>query len=159
MRLASSNRAASVLALSLAALLAMGCSDGLAPLEVAGTYVLLSINGDPLPAPAGYQGPADGSVTVIADTLRLAADGSGSLVRVEETSSDAQSRYRYEEPLHYGTTEGGIAITLDCPANALMQCIAGPHMTARRADTGLIATWLLDSPHAELVYASVQRLD
>lgn len=160
MRVASSKRAASVLALTLAALFAMGCdSDPIAPSDVAGRYVLLSIDGDALPAAAGYQGPADGPITVIADTLRLAADGSGSLVRVEETSPDEQSRYRLETELHYETTEGGIAITFDCPPEALMLCIAGPHMTARLGATGLTATRLVGSQQEELVYASVQRLD
>ncbi|HEY9427598.1 MAG TPA: hypothetical protein VIR34_10630 [Gemmatimonadaceae bacterium] len=160
MRVASSNRAASVLVLSLVALLAMACSDEpLAPSAVAGTYVLLSIDGNPLPAPAGYQGPADGSITVIADTLRLAADGSGSLVRVEQTSPDEQSRYRTETALHYQTTEGGIAITFDCPPEALMLCIAGPHMAARLSSGGLDATRFLGTEHEELVYAPVQRLD
>jgi hypothetical protein len=160
MRVASSNRAASVFVLSLAVLLAVGCdSDPLAPSDVAGTYVLLSIGGNPLPAPAGYQGPADGPITVIADTLRLAADGSGSLVRVEETNPDEQSRYRLETVLHYETTEGGIAITFDCPPEALMLCIAGPHMTARLGTSGLTATRLLGAQQEALVYASVQRLD
>lgn len=160
MRVASSNRAASVFVLSLAVLLAVGCdSDPLAPSDVAGTYVLLSIGGNPLPAPAGYQGPADGPITVIADTLRLAADGSGSLVRVEETNPDEQSRYRLETALHYETTEGGIAITFDCPPEALMLCIAGPHMTARLGTSGLTATRLLGARQEALVYASVQRLD
>lgn len=160
MRVASSKRAATVLVLSLAALLAVGCdSDPIAPSDVAGTYVLLSIDGDALPAPAGYQGPADESITVIADTLRLAANGSGSLVRVEEPSSDEQTRYRFETALHYQATEGGIAITFDCPGNALMVCIAGPHMTARLGATGLTATRLIAAQHEELVYASAQRLD
>jgi hypothetical protein len=97
------------------------------------------------------------------DTLRLAADGSGSLVRVEEIvhdpSSGEGSRTRFETTLHYETTEGGIAITFDCPPEALMLCIAGPHITARLGATGLIATQLLGSRKQQLVYASVQRLD
>lgn len=164
MRIAPSNRAASVLVLSLAALLAVGCdSDPIAPFDVADTYVLLSIDGDALPAYAGYSGPADEAVLVVADTLRLAANGSGSLVRVEEIvhdpSSGDGSRTRYETELHYETTEGGIAITFDCPDNALMLCIAGPHMTARLGATGLTATRFVGSRDEELVYASVQRLD
>jgi hypothetical protein len=160
MRVASSDRAVSVLVLSLAALLTIGCdSDPVAPSEVAGTYVLLSIGGNPLPAHAGYQGPSDGSITVIADTLRLAADGSGSLVRVEQPSSDEQARYRLETNLHYVTTEGGVAITFDCPENALMLCVAGPHMTARFTSGGLSAIRLLGTVHEQLSYAPVQRLD
>lgn len=164
MRVACSNRAASALVLSLAALLAMGCdSDPIAPSDVAGTYVLLSIDGDPLPADAGYSGPADEPVLVVADTLRLTADGRGSLVRVEEIIHDPGSgegsRTHSETTLHFATTEGGIAITFDCPPNALMLCIAGPHMTARLGATGLTATRLVGSQQEELVYASVQRLD
>jgi hypothetical protein len=75
MRGASSKRTATALVLSLAALLGVGCGDEpLAPSQVTGTYVLRSINGNALPAPAGYQGPADELVVVIADTIRLAAN-------------------------------------------------------------------------------------
>lgn len=164
MRVASSNRVVRTLILALAAALVVGCGDEpLAPSQVAGTYVLLSIDGDPLPASAGYPGPADGPVTVIADTLRLAADGSGSLVRileigVTEPDEDA-SPTRTESPLHFETTASGIAITFDCPPDALAICVAGPHLTARRTATGLVATQLLGSSSVELVYSSVQRLD
>jgi hypothetical protein len=61
--------------------------------------------------------------------------------------------------LHYHTTEGGIAITFDCPATALMICVGGPHMTARLGATGLIATRLLGTRDEELVYAQVQGPD
>ncbi|HET7549747.1 MAG TPA: hypothetical protein VFK04_00560 [Gemmatimonadaceae bacterium] len=164
MRFARWQRSARTFLLSLAALLAIGCdSDPIAPSVVAGTYVLLSVDGDALPADAGYSGPADEPVLVLADTLRLAADGSGSLVRVEEIVHDPSSgegtRYRSESTLHYTTTEGGIAITFDCPPSALMMCVAGPHMTARLGAAELIATRLLGSQQEELVYAPVQRLD
>lgn len=163
MRVASSKRAASVLVLSLAALLAVGCdSDPIAPSDVAGTYVLLSINGKPLPAPPDDRIWVDTRPEVVADTLRLAADGSGSSVRVQEMIEpigDDTTVFRVESPLHYRTTEGGIAITFDCPPNALMSCVAGPHITARLSATGLVATQNLGSESAELVYASVQRLD
>ncbi len=160
MRVASPFRVATVFALSLAALLATACSDDLlAPSEVAGTYVLLSINGNALPAPAGYEGPADGSVIVIADTLRLAADGSGSLVRVEQPGPDPSSVVRHESPLHFETTEGGLAVTFDCPPDALMLCIAGPHLTARLGPSGLTAVRPLGSRQEDLVYSRVERLD
>lgn len=160
MRVAWSNRITRALIVSIAAVFALGCdSEPIAPSNVAGTYVLLSINGNALPAPAGYQGPADGSVVVVADTLRLAADGSGSLVRVEKAGSGDGTATRLETPLSFKTAEGGIAIAFDCPSNALMLCIAGPHMTARLSASGLDATRLLGNEHEELVYASVQRPD
>lgn len=164
MRIALSNRVTCVLLASATALLAAGCgSDPLAPSAVAGTYVLLSIDGNPLPADAGYSGPADEAIEVVADTLRLAADGSGSIVTVQETldypAAGDTSRARFESALHFTTSEGGIAITYDCPANALMLCIAGPHMTARLSAAGLSATRLTGSRPQELVYAPVQRLD
>jgi hypothetical protein len=160
MRVAWSRRGAGVLALSFTALFAIGCgNDPIAPSEVAGTYVLLSIDGNALPAAAGYQGPADGAVIVIADTLRLAADGSGSLVRVEQPFPDPSSVERFESTLHYHTTQGGLEITFDCPPDALMLCVAGPHITARLGATGLIATRLLGTQQEALVYAPVQRLD
>jgi hypothetical protein len=161
MRLEPLNRAAGVVLLSLVALLAAACgSDTLAPSTVSGTYVLLSINGNALPAAAGYQGPADGSVTVFADTLRLAADGSGSLVRVEQSFPDESPLERRESPLHFETTEDGLTITFDCPPNALMLCVGGPHIFARFAATGLTATRPLGSENSEeLVYSRVERLD
>lgn len=161
MRLEPFNRASGVVLLSLVALLAAACgSDPLAPSRVAGTYVLLSINGNSLPAAAGYQGPADGSVTVFADTLYLAADGSGSLVRVQQSLPEPYPRDRLESALHFETTEDGLTITFDCPPNALALCIGGPHMTARLAASGLTATRVLGSENPEeLVYSLVQRLD
>ena len=164
MRIALSNRVTSVLLASATALLAAGCgSDPLAPSEVAGTYVLLSIDGNPLPADAGYSGPADEAIEVVADTLRLAADGTGSIVTIQETidypASGDTSRTRLESTLHFTTSESGIAITFDCPPNALMLCVAGPHMTARLSTTGLSATRLTGSQPRELAYAPVQRLD
>lgn len=160
MRIVSLDRVARALVLSIATLLVAACGDEpLAPSEVAGTYVLLSINGDALPAAAGYQGPADGPVTVIADTLLLAADGSGSLVRVQQPYPDPGSVERLESTLHYRTSESGLAISFDCPPNALMSCVAGPHISARLGATGLIATRLLGGQQEEFVYAEVQRLD
>ena len=160
MRVALSNRIASALLASFVALLAAGCdSEPLAPSAVAGTYVLQSINGSPLPAAAGYQGPADEAIVVIADTLSLAADGTGSIVRVEETSAGESSRVRRESALHFETGDDGIAITFDCPSNALMLCVAGPHVAARLSSTGLSAVRLLESPREELAYSRVERLD
>ena len=145
---------------SLAALLGVGCGDEpLAPSQVTGTYVLRSINGNALPAPAGYQGPADELVVVIADTLRLAANRSGSLVRVEKAGSGAGTETRLETALSYETTEGGIAITFDCPSNALMLCIAGPHMTARLGASGLIAIRPLGARQEDLVYVRIEGPD
>jgi hypothetical protein len=161
MRLDPSNRATGVVLLSLVALLATACgSDPIAPSRVAGTYVLLSIDGNSLPANAGYQGPADGPVTVFADTLRLAADGTGSLVRVQQSFPEPSPRDRLESTLQFETTEDGLAITFDCPPNALMLCVGGPQMTARLAATGLTATRTFGSQNQEeLVYSLVQRLD
>ena len=164
MRTALSNRITGALLVSLATLLALGCGDEpLAPSAVAGTYVLLSINGDPLPASTAYGSPADGSVEVIADTLRLAADGTGSIVTVNKMGDYPNpgdtSEVSIASELRFETSEGGIAVSYYCPPNALMLCLAGPHMTARLSPSGLILTRPINGPQEELVYARVERLD
>ena len=164
MHFALSKRITGALLVPLAVLLALGCGDEpLAPTAVAGTYVLLSIDGDPLPASTAYGAPAGGSVEVIADTLSLAADGTGSIVTVKKVPDypgpGDTSEISILSELRYETSGGGIAITYYCPPNALMLCIAGPHLTARLTPSGLIATQLNDSPQAELVYARVERLE
>jgi hypothetical protein len=164
MRVAASNGRITTLVLSFAALLVMACSDSpLAPSAVAGTYVLLSIDGRALPTSSGSTGPADEPLEVVADTLRLNLDGTGSRVRVQRIMSGASmgewTPLRGESALHYATTGSGIAVTFDCPPNALMLCAAGPHMAARFSAPELIATPLSGEPRQELVYARVERLD
>jgi hypothetical protein len=61
-----------------------------------------------------------------------------------------------ESEFYFTTTEHEIEITYDCPPNALMVCIAGPHLIARPSGSGLVVTNLLGQPPVQLVYSSVR---
>ena len=161
MRTPSSDGITGSLAVLAAAVLIMGCSDPLRSAEVAGTYVLRTIDGDSLPATQGSSGPlTDYTIVVVADTLRLAPDGSGTLITIEdvvhEGSGGEVERVRLDATLHFSTTDDRVEITFLCPPNALMNCAPGPHMTARPASGGLSVT----RPHGksldQLVYAHVE---
>jgi hypothetical protein len=66
----------------LMALVASGCSEPLAPTDVAGQYALQRVNGVPLPV--YYPGPADEPYRLLSARVVLAADGSAETVdRVE----------------------------------------------------------------------------
>jgi len=162
MSAASSSRTIGTLLAAAVAFFAIGCGDdALAPFQVAGTYVLQSVNGVALPAPAGYPGPADGPITVIADTLRLTADGHGSIVRVEDypATDGTAERVVHENEFSFQTIGHILVITYDCPPNALALCVPGPHMTAEPSGSGLVVTRLLGEIRPRLVYAQVQSLD
>lgn len=60
--------ARSHLALVTVALALAGCTDRLGPSDVAGTYILQSVNGAPVPLP-GVQAPTSGSITLTATGL------------------------------------------------------------------------------------------
>jgi hypothetical protein len=64
-------------------LLALGCTDPLAPSSAAGTYVLVRYDGAAMPATVPLSGPPS-FFTVIADTLVLDREGRGSKVTVFE---------------------------------------------------------------------------
>ncbi len=162
MSAASSSRTAGILLAAAVALFASGCGDDpLAPSLVAGTYVLLSVNGVALPAPNAHPTPPGDRATVIADTMRLTADGHGSTVTVEDyiTADGDSSRRVGTSEFTFTTTREGIEITFDCPPDMLALCAPGPHMVARYGGDRLVATHPHAAFEAELVYSEVQRLD
>ncbi len=99
-----------------------------------GEYDLVSIAGDPLPAPFVVQG-AQVVVTVVSSRIRLWNDHRG-----EEVARQlGQGRTSpYETTTEFGfTIEGNtIRITYDCPD--LASCIAGPHLEGRIDDQGMV---------------------
>ena len=135
-----------------------GCRESLSPTDVVGTYVLEQVGDDPLPAVVFRDG--SGTVRIIADTLRLRADGNGSFVsvRVIELWSSSQlpvAATRLESELTYRIIDSRVEMTFICPPNA--QCAAGPHLVGQRVPRGMIVeqTLLADS---RLTYRRVGRI-
>ena len=131
-----------LLAVLVASLLALGCSDSLAPEDVAGLYVLERIGSDPLPAVLSENDY--GVVRVTSGAIRLRSDGSGTVSGVQESIPwhDVQSASGpiwSENPIRFRTVGDRIEIEFLCPAYA--SCIPAPHMVARRTTDGLRASW------------------
>lgn len=138
---------ASVLAV-LAAFSAGACDGSpTSPGEVPGTYVLHSVNGDPLPAVAT---PIPGATVYLeADSLRLSPDGTGSEVVVHRTVYGTPGQpdeiERTELRLQHELRDGRVEITYLCPPDALALCMPGPHALARATDG-----WLIVSSRADV---------
>lgn len=122
------------LAFALVALLA-ACDDPLSPRDVAGTYVLRSVRGQPVPAVLG-----DGEGwqrRLLADTLRLNADGTGSeALLLEYTGQYASESGRSDWPLLFDVNDGRLEGAYLCPANLLCLDVAAP-LRGRFTRTGL----------------------
>ncbi len=99
-----------------------------------GDYDLVSIAGDPLPAPFVVQG-AQVLVTVVSSRIRLRNDHRGEEVVRQLVSGQSSPN---ENTIEFGfTIEGNtIRITYDCPD--LASCIAGPHLEGRIDDQGMV---------------------
>ena len=159
MRIPSSGRISRCLIVGAVALV-MGCSDSLSPLEVAGTYVLRTIDGNPLPATLAISGThTDYSIMVVADTLVLTPDRSGMLITIQDIVHDESGgeveRVRADSHLSFRTTGDQLEITFLCPPNALMNCAPGPHMTARLASGRLSVSRPYGKLMSLLTYAPV----
>ena len=77
------SRAMKAIALPLAALFALGCTDPLSTADVAGRYELQRVRSDPLPV--AWSGPADAPQRLLAGHLVLSPDRSAEWVmRIEE---------------------------------------------------------------------------
>lgn len=118
-----------------AALVVLGCSDGLNPFVPGDVYVLRSIAGDPLPAVGGQFGRI--TVRVVADTLRLLPNGTGvrSNAEFEEFPGDEVLVRRLapqRSSFTYVRAGDRIEITLECPPEA--SCVPGPSMVGVLAD-------------------------
>jgi hypothetical protein len=123
------------------ALLAGGCDSPLSPSEAAGTYVLQSVGGSPLPVVVIDNAYA--TVTLLADTLRLKPDRTGTEVHAARVLTHGSGRPEAtsagQMPLVYRLREGQIDIRYICPPEAL--CTMGavpPHATGRFTADGLV---------------------
>jgi hypothetical protein len=116
----------------------LACHDSLAPRDVAGTYVLQSVAMEPLPAEI-YRNDYV-TVRVMADTLRLRPDGTGTMSgsHVAEPRQEGMAPAAptwWSGQVRFRIVDDDVEVTMICPPNA--NCAPGPHLTARRLDSGL----------------------
>ena len=136
---------APLLAALLAGTLALGCGDSLGPYDVAGRYALQAIAGEALPA-VSFTG-AYVTVRVIAETLLLRADGTGTAkvhAEVEELSLPPGARrsdQRWERALRFRTTDDRLEIEFVCGPAQL--CARPPHLIAQRRGSTLLVEYAL----------------
>lgn len=133
----------------LAALAPAGCDSPLSPSEVAGTYVLALVNDAPLPAVVSEN--EWGTVTILADTLRLHSDRRGEGITVQREERHYQggleiSTNKLQRTFGFTLKDRRIEIHFPCPPNA--NCIAGPHLVGHPTGEGLE----LSSAYGKLVY-------
>ena len=115
-------RLAAPLAASL--VLVAGCDDPLAPGDVAGTYVLETVDGDALPA-AIAAGPQER--VIVSVVIELSDDGTGDVTHVERIDGVVYSSVMSVE--YEIRRDEGFVAELPCPPNAL--CTAPPHLVGR----------------------------
>ena len=101
------------------------CDDPLSPRDVAGTYVLRLVRGETLPAVLSEG--TSWQRQVLADTLRLNADGTGSEVwLLEYTGQHASESGRLESPILFEVNDGRLEGWYLCPVDAFCLPIAPP---------------------------------
>ena len=155
MPIASSIRlAAGAVALLLGAA-ALGCGDPLRPADVAGAYALVRVESEALPAVL-YSNEYV-RVRVLADTLRLNADGSGTRIGLRDVEPLQQGvapagETRVEGEFRFWTANGRVEVDFICPPNA--NCVAPPHLVARPVPGGLRVDFDLGA-RVPLFYARV----
>ena len=89
------------------------CDDPLGPQDVAGTYVLRSVRGDPVPAI--FWESEQSQLHVLADTLRLHVDGTGVEVwLLQSTGLYASGPDRRERVLTFHIRDSRIEATYPC---------------------------------------------
>lgn len=135
-------------------LMTFGCELATAPQPAPGTYVLRSVAGDPLPT---VQFATEYiTVRVLADTLRLRADGTGTERILQQahlsTSTIPEPPEARESDVRYRTRRNRIELEYICPPNAL--CAAPPHLRGRLARGGLVFDYALGM-RAPLVYERI----
>lgn len=118
--------------------LAVACGDPVAPGDFAGTYTLQRVDGDPLPTVLFTTEYV--RVRVLADTLRLNANGTGLQISVREVEPlvpglPAEPSSRVDSELRFETKGGRIEVSAICPPNA--NCAPPPYLVARAVAEGL----------------------
>lgn len=129
-------------ALATLAVLTLGCEGSHGPSNTPRTYVLREVQGDPLPTVLYTNEYV--AVHVISDTIRLRADGTGTISGVR--SSEPLQPLILPQPPTWGTADirfrrgiDRIEIDYVCPPNA--NCAPPPHLIAVEGNNRLQVTW------------------
>jgi hypothetical protein len=108
-------------------LVAAACADALAPVPADGTFVLVSVNGAPLPF-AHAQGSA--TITFLADTLRLSESNGSRRTSAEVTDSwrPVASTETWVVPARFARRDGRLVIeeVHDCDLQSPCSPITSP---------------------------------
>lgn len=137
-----------VLAALAAVLFTAGACDlSLESGSLAGTYALASYGGDPLPAVA-FDDTERGRLELLADTLRLRGDGTGSRVTVSRWRPPGATATlpteRRESQLGYEVRGNRLEISFVCGPHEL--CAEGPHLTGRANGASIRLTVITTRP-------------
>ena len=128
------------LSLALGAALVAGCDRSpLSPGELAGRYVLVSVNGAPLPAVA-LQSP-DVTTEVLADTFQLNADGTGLDSRLDRLTTHADGvtfEQRSSQAMTFREAGGRLELVYHCSTDPSVLCLSVAPSTAERTADGLL---------------------
>ena len=143
---------------TLACLLAitLACGDSIGPEDAAGTFVLRQVQQDLLPTVMSQN--EFFVIRVLADTIRLRADGTGNFSGVRESVSlqggSGEGPVHVASDLHYRVMGNRVEIDFDCPDLAI--CVPPPHLIANGVGDHLTASW---GPHmsgrSPLIYEKV----
>jgi hypothetical protein len=119
------------------AVLVIGCESATHADPPAGTYVLRTIAGDPLPALAWQTEYT--AVQIVADTLFIGPHGRAEERRMVEVHSfvphHSQKTHMTQSELGIRFAKGRLELSYVCPPNA--NCVAGPHLIGRLTSAGL----------------------
>lgn len=128
------------LPLVLAAALVAGCDRSpLSPGEVAGRYLLVSVNGAPLPT-VTVETP-DATTTVVKSTLQLNADGSGTDSRVERFTArpaGATTEKASSLAVRIRPVSGSLEFVYLCSPDGTVLCLSVGGTAERTADGLLV---------------------
>lgn len=142
---------------ALALLLFAACDSPLDPERVAGTYLLQTVDGAPLPA-VTVENPG-ARVDRLSDLLELREDGTGRQQVRHRVTLRAPGSETTEESatweFHYVVRSGRVEITYQCAPNAL--CAAGPHLSGGLRDGRLVLRHAGELGAQEFIYRRFLR--
>jgi hypothetical protein len=119
----------SLRSLLLAPLLLAGCGDSLAPVSLPGTYTLLRVADDPVPAVIATNWY--GTILVFSETIRLDPGGTGTISSVTEMVPDniflpREGPVTGQSEIRWALRKGRMEIEHECGPNE--NCAPGPHL-------------------------------
>jgi hypothetical protein len=114
-----------------------GCSEPLRPHDFAGTYALLSIGGDPLPAVL-FESPAE-ALYVISEQLDIEGASGATIVREMESRRPTSPVQRFTASNRYTVRveDDHLVLDLFCPLNAICPAILQSYRAYREPEGGL----------------------